>query len=207
MTFKAAAWARNVRRTLLTGLFIVAPFSLTFILIAWFVQVIDAAIAPLTGWLGRPIPGFGLFLGLGLIYVAGLLGSNIVGQHVLEVTEELLLKIPVFNWLYRTIKQVSEVFAPSSKQAFKGVVLVEYPRPECWSMGFVTNEVLLELEDKKTKLVSVFIPTNHMYIGDFILVPSDRVIATKLTQQEGLQAAISAGAAFPSVIKGQERRK
>lgn len=198
--------SRSFRRTFLTGLFIVAPFSLTFILIAWFVQLIDAAVSPIADVFGRPIPGFGLIVGLALIYVAGMIGSNIAGQHVLEIVEEMLMKIPIFNWLYRTIKQISEVFAPTSKQAFKGVVLVEYPRPEIWSMGFVTNEVVLEEGSHKKKLVSVYIPTNHMYIGDFVLVPADKVVATKLSQQEGVQAAISAGAALPQIVRRKDEK-
>lgn len=203
---RAPTVLRSVRRTLLTGLFIVTPFSLTFIVLAWTLQMIDAAVAPIVGLVGRPIPGLGLIAGLLLIYVAGLIGSNMVGQHVLELAEELLMKIPVFNWLYRTIKQVSEVFSPSNKNNFKGVVLVEYPRPGCWSMGFVTNEVVLENGGEKTPLVSVYIPTNHMYIGDFVLVPADRVTATKLTQNEGIQAAVSAGAALPQIIKAAKSK-
>lgn len=202
---KGSAW-RRLKRTLLTGLFIVAPFSLTFILLAWFVAVVDRALAPLVGIIGYPIPGLGLMVAFCLILLAGVLGSNIAGQHLLEILEDFLLKIPVFNWVYKTIKQLSEVFSPGAKTHFKGVVLVEYPRPEVYSLGFVTNRLHIEQGSQKREMVSVYIPTNHMYIGDYVLVPSERVIATRLTQQEGIQAAISAGAALPLLIRSQENK-
>lgn len=202
---KGSAW-RRLKRTLLTGLFIVAPFSLTFILLAWFVAVVDRALAPLVGIIGHPIPGLGFMVAFCLILLAGVLGSNIAGQHLLEILEDFLLKIPVFNWVYKTIKQISEVFSPGAKTHFKGVVLVEYPRPEVYSLGFVTNRLHIEQGPHKREMVSVYIPTNHMYIGDYVLVPSERVIATRLTQQEGIQAAISAGAALPLLIRSQENK-
>jgi uncharacterized membrane protein len=194
---------RALKRTLLNGLFIVAPLGLTVIMLAWLVSLIDGLLSPLALFAGRPIPGLGLLVAVLLVFVAGLLGSNLVGRHLLELSEELLLRIPVFNWVYRTIKQLSEVFSPEGKDSFKSVVLVEYPRPEVFSLGFVTKRVSLERDGKKKELVCVYVPTNHMYIGDFILVPADKVIATTMTQQEAVQAAISAGAALPDVLKAE----
>ncbi len=203
-TTRWRAWGRGLKSTLLTGLFIVGPFSATFLLLAWIVSLIDAAVAPLVSIFGRPIPGLGIIVALLLIWVAGLVGNNIVGQHALELFEQLLLKIPVFNWLYRTIKQVSEVFSPGSKANFKGVVLVEFPRPGVYSIGFVTNTVDFERAGRRDKLVSVYVPSNHMYIGDIVLVPAEHVVMTKLTQQQGIQSVISAGAALPPTVRAQE---
>ena len=106
---------RRLQRTMITGLFIVAPISLTFILLAWFVSMIDNVLLPVIGVIGRPVPGLGFAVAFLLVFLAGMLGSNIVGQHLLEAAEEFFLKIPVVNWVYRTIKQLSEVFSPSGK--------------------------------------------------------------------------------------------
>lgn len=196
---------RRFQRTLLTGLFIVAPFSLSFMLLVWFVTVIEGMLAPIVGLIGRPVPGLGLIVAFLIVLGVGMLASNIAGQHVLEWSEEMLLKIPGFNWVYRTLKQLSEVFSPSSKTAFKGVVLIEYPRPHVYSMGFVTNELTLDRDGHHAqKLVCVYVPTNHMYIGDFVLVPQDQVLPTQLNQQEGVQAAISAGAALPAHLRSHK---
>jgi uncharacterized membrane protein len=199
---KTAPW-RGLKRTLVTGLFIVAPISLTFLLLAWFVSLVDGLIEPLISVIGRPVPGLGLVVAFLIVLMAGVLGSNIIGQQLLELTEEMLLKIPLFNWVYRTIKQLSEVFSPASKTSFKHVVLVEYPRPGCWSLGFVTNEFAVEGGKAPGALVSVYVPTNHMYVGDIVLVPPDQVHYTKLTQQEGVSAVISAGAALPKQLKSR----
>ena len=194
---------KRLQRTLLTGLFIVAPISLSLFLVLWLVALVDGLLAPLAGLIGRPVPGLGLVVALGLVFAAGVLGSNLVGQHLLELAEELLLKIPLFNWVYKTVKQMSEVFSPSGKSNFKSVVLVEYPRPGVYSMGFVTNQLTAEIGGKSQALVCVYVPTNHMYIGDSVLVPADKIITTKLSQQEGIQTAISAGASLPAVLKAK----
>lgn len=191
------------KRTLLTGLFVIGPFSLTFMLLAWFVGTVNRAVAPLTDLIGYRVPGLGLAATLAIVLAAGALANNIAGQHVLDYFEELVLKIPVFNWLYRTIKQVADVFSPSKKAAFRRVVLVEYPRPEVYSLGFVTNELSLEKDGEGRPLACVFIPTNHMYIGDFILVPAARVIPTSLSLQDGIQCALSAGASLPAILKAE----
>lgn len=197
---------RGLKRTLVTGLFIVAPISLTFILLAWFVSLIDGLLGPVTGFIGRPVPGLGLVVAFLIVLMAGVLGSNLVGQQLLELTEELLLKIPVFNWIYRTIKQLSEVFSPAGRASFKSVVLIEYPRPGVFSLGFVTNQISLERESGARPLVCVYVPTNHMYVGDIVLVAPESVVYTKLSQQEGIQAVISAGAAIPSLLKAADHK-
>lgn len=191
----------RVQRTLLTGFFIIAPVSLSFLLLAWFVTAVDDALAPLFGFFGRPIPGLGLVTALAIVLAAGVLGSNIAGQQLLAFFEELLLRIPVFNWLYKTIKQISDLFSPNKKTGFRSVVIVEYPRPGVYSVGFITKELVLESAQGKQALVSVYVPTNNMYIGDTILVPADKAIRLNLSQQQGIQAILSAGAALPDAIR------
>ncbi len=198
---KTPSWQRRFKRTLMTGFFVVAPLSLTFILLSWFVALVDGMLSPLVGLIGRPIPGLGIAVALVLVWVAGTLASNIAGQHILEWVEDILLKIPVFNWLYRTIKQVSDVFSPASRATYRSVVLVEYPRPGVYSFGFVTNQISLEKPSGKQECVTVYIPTNHMYVGDYILVPRENLLYTTLTQQQGVQATISAGASLPEALR------
>ncbi len=196
---------RRLQRLFLTGLFVLAPFGLTFMLLAWLVAFIEGLVMPLTQVSGQRIPGLGLITAVAVILGTGALASNIVGQHLLDLFEELLLRIPIFNWLYKTIKQVAELFSPNGKNSFKSVVLVEFPRPGVYSVGFLTNEVSLADGEVVSAMVCVYIPTNHMYIGDYILVPKEAVLATPLTLQEGIQAAISAGASLPPLLKAKRR--
>lgn len=202
---RSLTW-RRFKRTFLTGLFVLAPFSLTFILLAWFVAFLGKALEPLGDLLGRGAPGIGLLAALALVWLAGALASNMVGQHLLEYLEELLLRVPGINWLYKTIKQLSEVFSPNGKNAFKSAVLIEYPRPDVYSIGFVTNEV--NLEEGGRRLLCVYVPTNHMYIGDCVFVPIEKAIPLQMSLQEAVQCALSAGASLPGVLakKGPPRR-
>lgn len=195
-----SAW-RRLQRIMITGVFVLAPMGLTLILLAWLLSWLDSLLAPVTGMIGRPVPGLGILLALALIFAAGVLGSNLVGRHLLEVTEEFLLRIPVVNWIYRTVKQLSEVFSPSGKTSFKSAVLVEYPGAGMYCLGFVTNKIVVEEDGRRRDMVCVYVPTNHMYIGQAVLVPADRVRPTTLSQQDGLQSIISAGAALPSHLR------
>ncbi|MFH1724125.1 MAG: DUF502 domain-containing protein [Elusimicrobiota bacterium] len=199
---------RKLKRYLLTGFLIVAPISITLFLLWWFVTAVDHLLAPVFyTTLGRHVPGLGIIAALGLLIGAGWLSSNIMGKQILDMIEDLLLHIPVFNWLYRTVKQLTEVFSPSGKAQFKSVVMVEYPRPGVYQLGFVTNKVRFEREGAEARdLFCVYIATNHLYIGDIILVPEDKVIHTTMTLQDGIRSSLSAGAAVPDTIIGERHR-
>lgn len=194
---------RRLQRHLITGFLIVAPLGITVFLLASFVAMLDYFAAPMAlALLGRHVRGLGLLLLAAMVLVAGTLGSNIKGKHILGILEGLLLQIPVFSWLYGTIKQLTEVFSPDGTAQFKRVVLVEYPRPGVYSMGFVTNQVETVRPDRtREALTCVYIPTNHIYIGDIILVPEEKVVETRLTLQEGLQTFLSAGASMPRTLE------
>ncbi|MBI5622692.1 MAG: DUF502 domain-containing protein [Elusimicrobia bacterium] len=194
-------YGRRLKRTLISGLFIIGPLSLTFILLSWAVAFVDRALAPVIGLVGRPLPGLGLAVAVVIVLAAGMLGGHVVGQHLLELVEELVLRVPGLNWLYRTIKQLSDIFSPSGKETLKHFVVVEYPRPGVYRFGFVTKELTVESDRLPKECVAVFIPTNHLYIGDCVLLPRDSVFKTELTQQQGVQATLSAGAALPPSIK------
>lgn len=188
----------RLKRYLVTGFLILAPISITIFLLYTFVSLVDRGLSPIVqALLGRYIPGLGLIVAALLMIVAGFLGSNIIGQHLLDALEEMLLRIPVFNWLYRTVKQLTELFSPAQKPKFQSVVMIEYPRPGVYSLGFVTKELEDSRDGKAKKLRCVYVPTNHLYIGDLVLVPAEKVLPTRLTLQEGVQTYLSAGATLP----------
>jgi uncharacterized membrane protein len=192
---------KRLKRVLLLGLIILGPFSLTLMILSWSVALIDKALAPLIGLLGRPVPGLGLLVAFTLVLAAGVLGSNIFGRQLIEFVEELLLKIPVFRSVYRVFRDLTAAFSPDNASSFRGVALIEYPRPTVYSVGFITNRVTLETADGPRELVSVYVPTNHLYIGDTVLVPAESVLLTGMTTQEGVQATVSAGSALPGTIR------
>jgi uncharacterized membrane protein len=192
---------RSIKRHLVTGFLVVAPISITIFLLFWFVGWIDHMLSPVVyTFLGRHIPGFGLAVGMLLLLVVGWLSSNIMGQHLLEVIEDFLMRIPVFNWLYRTVKQLTEAFTPTGSLHFKSVVMVEYPRPGVHQLGFVTKRVEIERDGELAVNYCVYIPTNHLYIGDIVLVPAEKTFETDIPLQEGVQIFLSAGASLSGRI-------
>lgn len=199
---------RRLKRYLITGFLVIAPLLISLFLLLWFTGWVDGLLAPIVYALtGHELPGVGLVTVLVLVTAAGWLASNIFGRNVLEAVENLILRVPILNWLYRTVKQLTEVFSPDSKAPFRSVVMVEYPREGVYQLGFATGTVRREEGGRIETLTSVYIPTNHFYIGDVLLVPPERLHSTSMTLQEGIQYFLSAGASAPHSLRTQTRKE
>ena len=186
----------RLRRYFISGFFTLIPIGLSVLVVWTFVSGVDRTLAPILDTaFGFHLPGLGLIAALILILAAGALASHVIGERLLVLAEDILTRIPVFKWVYGTIKQMTEAFSPANKASFKSVVMVEFPRPGVYSLGFVTGETVLDLPDGKSKkLTSVYVPTNHVYIGDLIFVPHDQIVPSRMTVQQGIQVVLSAGA-------------
>ena len=110
----------------------------------------------------------------------------------------MLGRVPVFRLLYPSIKMLIDSFSPERRGSFKAVVLVQHPREGTWAFAFVTSELTLESPVGKGEMVTVFVPTNNLYLGDVVVVPRSDVIFTGLTVEEGLRVILSAGTATPN---------
>lgn len=183
---------------LITGFFVTVPVIATAWLLYVFSATVDDFFSPVYQQLfGRRIPGVGVLTALVLMLVMGTVATNVVGRRILGWAEGLLGWVPVFRRVYPSIKQLFESFSPERRSAFREVVLAEHPRKGHFALGFVTGEVQVAGKDGKRDMVSVFIPTNHLYLGDAILLPRDEVISTGLPVEEGIRIILSAGAAMP----------
>jgi uncharacterized membrane protein len=184
---------------LLTGFFVTVPAIATAWLLYIFWDKIDDFFSP--GYeklFGRRIPGLGFLTAVVLILIVGIIARNVVGRRVLAWIERLMLRIPIFRSIYPSVKQLLEAFSPEKRNSFKEVVLAEHPRKGEYVFGFRTGDVLVEGPEGKLELVTVFVPTNNLYLGDVILVPKDEVIHTGLSVEEGLRIILSAGTATPA---------
>lgn len=181
-----------------TGFVVTVPAIATAWLLYLFWDKIDDFFSPIYQQLfGRRIPGLGFLTAIALIFFMGVIATNVVGRRVLAWIDKLLLRIPIFRSIYPSVKQLLEAFSPEKRTSFKEVVLAEHPRKGEFVFGFRTGEVLVEGPEGKRELVTVFVPTNNLYLGDVILVPKDEVISTGLTVEEGLRVILSAGTAGP----------
>jgi uncharacterized membrane protein len=182
----------------ITGFFVTVPAVATGWLLYVFWEAIDDFFSPIYQQLfGRRIPGTGFLTAVVLIFLIGSIATNVVGRRVIALVERLLAHVPVFRSIYPSVKQLLESFSPEKRHSFKEVVLAEHPRKGEYAYGFVTAEVLLEAHDGKRNMVTVFVPTNNLYLGDVILLPREEVISTGLTVEEGIRVILSAGTATP----------
>jgi uncharacterized membrane protein len=137
-----------------------------------------------------------LVLAVGIVTVAGLLTRHYMGKRMIAWADSLMLRVPVLNKIYGTIKQVDEAFKSGKNSSFQTVVLVEYPREGIYSVGFITSEQADEVL-KKTgkKCVCVFIPTTPIPTGGFlIIVPEEEIIKLDMSVADGFKYIISLGA-------------
>jgi uncharacterized membrane protein len=135
-----------------------------------------------------------LALAILLICLAGRYGRNYLGRKTIEWIDSAIMRVPLMNKIYRTVKQVNASFS-SNKSSFKQVVLVTFPHPRSRAVGFVTGEQKgLGTEN----LVSVFIPTTpNPTSGFLVLVPASEIIKLEMSVADGIKFIISLGALMP----------
>ena len=182
----------------ITGFFVTVPVIASAWLLYVFWDFIDTFFSP--GYqrvFGRRIPGLGFLTAVLFILFMGSIATNVLGRRILGRVERLFIRVPIFRSIYPSIKQLIESFSPEKRQSFKAVVLAEHPREGEFVFGFVTSEVLVETPGRKREMVTVFVPTNNLYLGDVIMVPRQDVISTGLSVEEGIRIILSAGTATP----------
>jgi uncharacterized membrane protein len=188
----------------ITGFFVTVPAIATAWLLYVFWDAIDSFFSP--GYeriFGRRIPGLGFLTAILLILVMGTIATNVVGRRILARVERLLTRVPVFRSVYPTIKELLASFSPEKRGSFKEVVLAEHPRKGEYVFGFVTSELLVEGAEGKRQMVTVFVPTNNLYLGDVIVVAREEALATGLSVEEGIRIILSAGTAAPPRLPRQ----
>ena len=198
------------RASFFTGLAVVLPGVITLAVVKWFFGTVSSLTDLLLFFLPRKLthenegagPMFwyssllALILAVGIVTVVGLLTRHYMGKRMIAWADSLMLRVPVLNKIYGTIKQLDQAFTSSKKSSFKTVVLIEYPREGIYSVGFITSEQADEIEIKTgKKCVRVFIPTTPIPTGGFlIIVPVEKVIKLDMSVADGFKYIISLGA-------------
>ncbi len=195
----------RVKTIFFAGLVVVVPIVITVMALYWLFRFLDDSfLGPLfEGFLGIKIYGLGILTEIVLIFLVGIVATNVLGSRILKFLQNLLTRLPVVKSIYPAIQQIVEAFSPSSESSFKKVVLVEYPQKGVFSLGFLTNEISVSGRDGDNRFFSVYIPTNNLYLGHVALFKIEEVFMTSFTVEEGLKIVLSGGASFPSMIKSQ----
>lgn len=196
------------RASFLAGLAVILPGAITLAIVKW----LFGTVASFTDFLLFFLPETVTHDALGRVYwywsllaigvavliitAVGILARYYIGKRLINFADNLMLRVPILNKIYGTIKQVDKAFTSGKKSSFQTVVLVEYPREGIYSVGFITSEQAPEVSEKtKKKCVCIFIPTTPIPTGGFlIIVPEESVVKLDMSVEDGFKYIISIGA-------------
>src|SRR5215218_2892882 len=208
-------WRSRLRNLLLGGLLILAPAYLTIYVLLLLFRFMDGIFAPLidktlSTFLEEPgihIPGLGILLTLLVILFLGWLSTGVLGRRIIDSVEAFIRRIPIARSVYGATKGVLEAVSRDQADAFKRVVLVEYPRIGTYGIGFVTGgPARWSASPHDMELVPVFVPTTpNPTSGYLLLVPPREIIECPVTVEEGIRMVVSGGILPPELILDQER--
>lgn len=194
----------RLRRYFFIGLGLLLPVVITtYIIIAVF-NFTDNLIGKyidrfLLSEFGFTIPGLGILVTALIIILVGFLSTHFLGKRMALLLERLFLRLPIVRQLYPSAKKVVSFFLSGKQQAFKHVVLVEYPRKGIWSLAFITNEGMPEAQRKIGKeMLNVFIPsTPGPLTGYFMFIPKEDIIFLDVSVEDALKMFVSGGVLNP----------
>jgi len=196
-----------LKKYLITGLLIWIPLAITIWVLNLIVSTMDQSLQLLPPQyqpqvlLGYQILGLGALLTVVVVFVTGVLASNILGQRLLLFWENLLGRIPVVKTIYTGVKQVSDtLFAPGGK-AFRKALLVQYPREGSWTIAFLTGHPGGDVANHlRGEYLSVYVPTTpNPTSGFFLMMPKSDVIELDMSVDEALKYVISMGLVTPEL--------
>ena len=190
----------NFKRHFFSGLLVVVPVAITFWILEAIFLALDNILRPiLEPQLGYWPLGLGIVFAFAFVWLIGLMASNFFVSRFLKMGESFVYKIPIAKVVYSAVKQILETFARNEKQSFKRVVLVEYPSPGIWSVGFVNGEASIPGHDEKKLNILIFASLNPSS-GYFILVPESKTIPLNISVEDGLKWTVSGGIVKPGKI-------
>ncbi len=201
---------RSLRNAFFTGLVILAPLAVS---LAMFIWLTDNVGGRFSDYLLYFVPKellarselqaiwniLATFIIVLIITFLGYLSRYFVGRWFINLTENILNRVPFVNTIYKTVKQIVDTFSTENKAVFKKVVLIEYPRKGIWAVGFLTSSAKGEVQSKTQKnLKNIFVPTTPNPTSGFLLmVPAEDITELGMSVGDGMKLIISGGAVIP----------
>ena len=198
-----------LKRYFLSGVLVVVPIILTYIVLKFLFETIDGILQPfIHRLLGYYIPGLGVFSTILIIILAGVLTRNVIGNWIYRRGDNILARLPIIRPIYSSAKQLLEAVAAPSMSSFKEVTLIEYPRKGLHALGFISHRIEMRLNDEIGKYAVVFIPSTPTPVsGMVVVVPEKEAVTVNMTVEEGIKFLVSGGVASPSLIDRQPHEK
>lgn len=194
-----------MKKYLVTGLLIWVPLAITLLILDTIIGWMDQTLLLLPpAWrpealFGFRIPGLGAVLAVVVVFTTGVLARNFVGRRLLHWWEGLLGRIPIVRSIYSSVKQVSDTMLSPKGNAFRKVVLVEFPQAEQWTLAFIVGEPSASMAaHMKPDFVTVYVPTApNPTSGYVLLMSSERVREVDVSVDDALKFHVSLGVVTP----------
>jgi uncharacterized membrane protein len=206
--------SKSLKSFIIAGIAVWLPILVTFVVLRFIVDLMDSIFSLLprayqpTQLIGYHIPGLGIIFSLTIIIITGIIATNYFGQRLVKSGESLLARIPLVRSIYNAVKQVVNAILHTNSQAFRKVIMIEYPRKGVWSIGFLTgncNEEVSKVTGEQ--MIAVFIPTTpNPTSGFLVMVPKIHSIELDMTVDEALKFIISLGVMQPNLPLETEER-
>lgn len=205
--------AGRLRGYFLAGILVTAPISITLFLSWQFINVIDKWVEALLpprfnpeNYLPFSVPGIGLLVVIFFLIFVGWLTAGFLGRWLIRTGEMVVHRIPAIRTIYGAVKQILETVLANQSDAFREVVLIEYPRRGIWAVGFVTGATQGEVQGRvRDDVVNVFLPTTPNPTSGFLLfLPRNEVTFLDMSVEEGIKLVISAGIVVPPTAADRE---
>jgi len=193
-----------LRRQFLSGMLVVVPLILTYVVLRFLFETIDGLLSPyLVKILGYSIPGLGIISTILIILLTGFFVRSIIGASIYKHGDNLLTKLPIVRIFYLAAKKLIEALSQPGNEAIKEVVMLEYPRRGIWVVGFLTSKIkFANGSDEPMELVGVFVPSTPTPVSGFVVfAPREDIVSLDITIEAGLKLIVSGGIVAPSVIK------
>lgn len=196
----------HLRGYFIAGILVTGPIALTLYLIWAFVNVIDTAVGHILPKEYNPetylpfyIPGIGLILAAVGLTLIGAATAGVAGRILLRVSERVLARMPVVRSIYGAVKQIFETVLAKQSNSFREVVLIEWPRRDLWTIGFVTAAVEGEIERRAGGgVIAVYVPTTpNPTSGYLMFVPRKDAITLDMSVEDAIKYVISTGIVVP----------
>ena len=205
--------SRRLRNYFLAGVLVTAPISIT-VFAAWTIldyvddfitDLIPAAYNPMT-YLPVAVPGLGIALLITAVTLIGFLTANFLGRVLIGWGERLVERMPIVRSIYGALKQIFETVLSDQTKSFQEVVLLEYPRREMWTLGFVIGETHGEIQDKTDDdMLNVYIPTTpNPTSGYLVFMPRKDLKTLNMSVEDALKLIISGGIVTPPYVSTDE---
>ena len=191
-----------LRRSFIAGFFVTVPLFISVAAFIWIFTIVDGLTTPFYDrLLGRRIPGLGIATTAVAIMLVGAFATNVIGRRVLQRAEAWLLRVPVFRTIYAPVKQLIAAFSPDNASGFKRVVMIEDPKRGGYVLGFLTREFTVDRGRGPEALLAVYVPTNHLYLGDIVLCERERATFPDIAVEDGIRIFLTGGMALPPRLK------